>query len=241
MKPLLAPALGFLALTALLASPALAQSIPANLRSITVAGESSEQFSPDQAILSVSLVTRDKDLNLAKKQNDDMVTKLASIAQEYKIPKEKIATSQLYISPEYDYSDKMGRKFVGYTVNRSLRITIDTLDIHERLLSAIVDAKIDQINGIEFRLANPEAHAGELRVKAFENAKAKAAALAQAAGAKLGPVITITTVDMNTPIPGPRPMMMQAKMADASEMSIAPSLPGMVELRQSVTVVFGME
>lgn len=234
MKPLLILAFGFLALTAL---PVQAEQLA---RTITVSGESSEQFAPDQAILSVSLVHRNKDLAEAKRDNDALAEKLVDIAREFKIAKEKIATSQLYISPEYDYNQKNGRVFTGYAVNRSLRITIDKLDIQERLLSAIVDARVDQVNGLEFRLANPEAHATDLRVKAFENAKAKAAALAQAAGARLGPAITINTSDVSTPIPGPRPVMMMAKMADSAE-SVAPTLPGMIELRQSVTVVFGME
>ena len=227
-------ALGFLALTTW---PACAETLS---RSITVSGESSEQFAPDQAILSVSLVHHDKELAVAKRQNDELTEKLVNIAREFKIPKEKIATSQLYISPEYEYNNK-GRTFTGYAVNRSLRITIDNLDIQERLLSAIVDAKVDQVNGIEFRLADPEKYAAGLRTKAFENAKAKAASLAQAAGAKLGPAITINTSDVAMPIPGPRPVMMMAKAADMAESSVAPSLPGMVELRQSVTVTFGLE
>ncbi len=237
----------FISVTAiliLLTGPALAH--PENgliqQRTITVSGESSEQIAPDQAVLSISLVSRDKSLAAAKQHNDKLAEKLVQIAYEYKIPKEKITTSQLYIAPEYNYRPKDNkREFAGYTVNRSLHITIDKLDIHERLLSAIIEAEIDQVNGIDFRLSDPEKHASALRVKAFGNAKAKAAALAQAAGAKLGQALTINTMDVSTPIPGPRPMMMAARADAGAEMSVAPSLPGMIELRQAVTVVFGLE
>jgi uncharacterized protein YggE len=120
---------------------------------------------------------------------------------------------------------------------------MDSLNIHEKLLSAIVEAKIDQVNGIEFRLAKPEERAMQLRVKAFENAKAKAAALAEAAGAKLGKVLVISTTSnsINMPSP-PMPMFAKAMRADSSaEMSVAPSLPGMVELEESVSAAFSLE
>ncbi len=211
-------------------------------RSITVSGTSKEQFAPDQAVLSMSLVSNDADLTKAKSANDAMVEKLVKITTEYKIPRQNVANSNIYIAPQYTYPQNSKPKLSGYQVSRQIRITMDSLNIHEKLLSAIVDAKIDQVNGMEFRLADPEAHAMGLRVKAFENAKAKAAALAGAAGAKLGKAITISTVSNSMTMPTPaRPMMAKAMMADASEMSIAPSLPGMVELEESVTVSFSLE
>lgn len=224
-------------LVLLAAFPAHAQVMQ---RSVTVSGEAREQVSPDQAILSMSLVSRDKDLSTAKRANDAMVEKLVQITGGFKIPKEKIGTSNVQISPEYSYVNNK-QEFKGYIVNRSLTITMDELAIHERVLSAIVDAKIDQVNGVDFRLAKPEARADALRVKAVENARTKADALAKAAGAKLGAVLTIAADGNMMPIPAPRPMMAKAMMADSASVSVAPSLPGMVELQQSVTVTYGLE
>ncbi len=210
--------------------------VPPLARMITVSGEASEDVAPDQAVLSLSLVSKDKELNTAKRNNDEMVEKLVAIAQNFKIPKEKIATSNLSVAPEYSY-DNGKQRFVGYTVSRSLRMTIDHLPIHERVLSAVVDAKIDQVNGIEFTLADKESHAKNVRVRAVMNARERAQALAAAAGVKLGQVLNISTADMPPqPIYG-RMMMAEAKGGD----SVAPSLPGMITLRESVTVSFGLE
>ena len=70
----------------------------------------------------------------------------------------------------------------------------------------------------------------------------KAQALAKAAGAKLGHALTISTEGVQTPMP-PMPMMMKAERMSmaASDMSVAPSLPGMVKLHESVHVVFALE
>jgi len=220
----------------LLTQEAFAQ-MPPTPRMITVSGEASEQVAPDRAILTVSLVSKNRDLNITKRENDQMVEKLVAIAREFKIAKEKIATSGVYISPEYNYVQNK-QQFIGYTVNRTLRITMDDISIHERVLSAIVDAKIDQVNGVEFALADPEKLVKNVRVKAVENARAKAQALAEAAGTKLGQVMNISTVDSGVMLP-PRPMTaMRAEMADSS---VAPSLPGMIDLRESVTVSYALE
>lgn len=209
-------------------------------RTITVSGESHAEYTPDQAILAVSLVSKDKNLKIAKKNNDALVEKLVAIAKELGIPREKMATSSVNIAPEYRYDNEARQQyFVGYMVSRSLRITMNATDQPEPMLSAIVDAKIDQVNGIEFTLADPAAHEAELRIKAFEDAKAKATALAQAAGGKLGQAMMIVTGEgPGRPHP-PMPMMAMAKAA-ASD-SFAPSLPGMIDLRQSVMVMFALE
>src|SRR4051812_15063002 len=70
---------------------------PAHPRTITVSGESHQPVAPDQAILTLSLTSRDRDLNAAKKRNDELIERVYNICREYNIPKEKIATSNIYI------------------------------------------------------------------------------------------------------------------------------------------------
>lgn len=211
-------------------------------RTITVYGEASEQVPPDQAILSLTLQSKDKSLNVAKQRNDDMVKKLVALTNDFKIPKEKVATSGLYIAPEYRYdNESRGQEFIGYIVNRSIRITIDQLEIHERLLSSIIDAKIDQVNGMEFALAKPEDYAGKVRIRAYDDAKAKAEALSKAAGMKLGQPISISTTGSVPVLPSPMPAGAEARMMMADKASVAPSLPGLILVNQSVTVMFALE
>jgi len=232
MKTLLGMALGILMLCA---APAMAEQ-----RSISVSGSAKEEVAPDQAVLSIGLVSKNPDLAAAKKHNDGLVEKLVAIITKFEIPKQKVATSNVYIAPEYTYNATNGQQtLAGYIVNRSLRITVDKLDSQEKLLSAIVDAKISDVNGLDMQLAKPEEVSARLRVKAFEDAKRKADALAVAAGGKLGPALTITT-DNIPMMPSPRPMMQMAAKSSAAE-SVAPSLPGMITVQESVNVTFGLE
>ena len=226
---------------ALLVQSAQAQLPPPPLqRMITVSGTAEEKFAPDQAIVSASLVSRDRDLNVAKQDNDKMVERIVMMIRDFKIPKEKISAANVNISPEYTYEHGK-QQFKGYVVNRYLSITVDELAIHERVLSALIDAKVDQVHGVQFSIADYEGKAKNVRVKAVKNAREKAEVLANAAGAKIGPVLIINT---GGAVSQPPVMYARATMMDAAaeeKSSVAPSLPGQTTIQESVTVTFALE
>jgi len=233
-----------LALMFSLATPAFAQMPPPMPPTIAISGEAKEEVVPDQAVITATLTSREAKLDVAKRNNDAQLEKILQLAQEFKIPKEKIKPSYMNISPEYTYNNaQQKQELVGYIVSRTLQITLDKLENHERVLSALVDAKVDQVSGVDFRVSNPEAIADRLRIKAMENARAKASALATAAGVKLGKPFSIQASGGYTP--PPMPMMRGAMMAmadgAAEKSSVAPSLPGMVEIRETVNVVFFLD
>jgi len=221
---------------------AQAPALPQMQRSINVQGEAHGEFEPDQAVISFSVATRDKVLAEAKKRNDVTLEKLLAVTQKYGIAKEKVVTSSVYIAPEYDYTKQDRPQVVGYSVSRTMRITTKDLPREEELLSALIEAKIDQVNNVEFQLSEPEKHASEIRIKAFENAKARANALAEAAGSKLGPALYIS---MSGGMDMPHPSMAMMEMARSSNaadgVSVAPSMPGAIIIAETVNVTFGLE
>ena len=223
--------------TLLLVNPAFADVIPP--RTVSVVGEAREEMAPDQAVLSGQLVSKAKQLNEAKQQNDKLVERVLKITTKFEIPKGKVVASNVHISPEYRYEKDTNKQIQdGYVVSRNLSITMDKLEVHEALLSALVDSGIDQVNGVNFTLADPEAHEDALRVKAIHNAKVRATALAEAAGAKLGKVLSITMQGGATPPMRPMAMALSAR---AEKSSVAPSLPGLLNMDESVLVTFELE
>lgn len=219
-----------------------AQADSGMLRSISVTGTAREEIAPDQAILSGQVISRAKQLASAKTANDKMAERVLAVAKQFDIPQQDVSASNVYISPEYNYNNTAKKQeLVGYVVSRNLSITMKKLDIHEQLLSELIENGIDQVNGVSFSIGKPEERADLLRVKAVENARSRAAQLAAAAGAKLGKVISIS---MNGAAQPPMmPVMGRAMMAkaDMAESSVAPSLPGMTSLSESVSVTFELE
>ena len=207
-------------------------------RTITVSGEAHGDFEPDMAMLNVTLTSRDADLAAAKKQNDQQVSRLLEVASKQKLPKEKVTTSNVYINPEYRYEKQGQRHLTGYMVSRNIRMEINDMAVQEKLLADLVQANISEVNGMDFQLSQPERHTGELRKQAFQQARDRAAQLAEAAGSRLGPPLQISVGGAEPPMP--RPMMAMARMEAADAGSVAPTVPGAVRLQESVTVTFVM-
>ena len=218
---------------------ALAEPMPSSPpRMISVTGEAREELVPDQAILSGQLVSKAKLLSVAKEENDKLAKRILAIAKQFNIPKDKISASNVYITPDLIWNQDSQKQIkVGYIVSRNLTLTMDKIESHEQVLSALLENGIDQINGVNFTLANPEAQADKLRVKALQNARERAQMLAEAAGATLGKVIFITTNSAAGAQP-PVPMMGRAMLMKQDAASVAPSLPGVVTLEESVAVTF---
>lgn len=207
------------------------------LRFISVSGEAHREVAPDQAVLNVSVESRNMNLTEAKQANDALTKKVRKIALDLEIPEKNIATSNLFVSPQYNY-DNNKQVFAGYMISRSLRVTMDSVDVHERLLSEIIAAGVDQVSGVEFKIAKPETHEQKLRAEAVKDAEGKAKILAEAAGVELGKPISIFD-GVSGAMPPPMPMMkaMRMEATDAAG-SVAPALPGMIRLEQNVSVVY---
>lgn len=227
-----------LILACLIATPAYAQE--AFHRTISVSGEGKVEAVPDRAVLPVTVESKDRKLAAAKADNDKKTAALLAVAAQYKIPKEKIKTQGVYISPQYRWEQKTNKQiFDGYTVSRSVQITIDEMEQAEKVIASLTEAGIDQVQGIQFTFANPEALEAEARKNAVADARAKAESLVAAAGAKLGKVLSISTNGdaRMPPIMPMRAMAMEAKAAD----SAPPPLPGLTSIEQSVSIVYEIE
>lgn len=230
--------LSLLAACLLAGSPVMAESPAASTpRYITVSANADVDATPDQAELSFELVSENPDLNTAKTKNDQLVERMLTVAREFNIPREKVATSGVYVQPEYDYKPDAPRKLRGYRVSRSMQMTIQPLDVSEKVLTKLVSAGVDHVGGVQFTLANPDEVEAKAREKAIAKAKAKAESITASLGVKLGRVLSIQESGGYHKQP-PMPMLRaQAMSVDASP----PALPGQVQISQSVTLTFEIQ
>lgn len=120
-----------------------------------------------------------------------------------------------------------------YTATNNVEVTIRNLDNAGKVLSAATNAGANQLYGIRFEIEEPAALLAEARKKAVEDARARAERLAQLAGVKLGPVVSITETEGGGS--GPVPMFAMAKM-DAG----APVERGELTVSTTVHVVYAL-
>jgi len=122
-----------------------------------------------------------------------------------------------------------------YNASNSVEVTIRKLEDAGKVISAATSAGADHLFGIRFEVEDQTALLAQAREKAVQDARQRAERLAQLAGVKLGPAMSITELEGGGGH-GPMPMMASAKMMDAS----APIERGELTLMTTVQIVYAL-
>ncbi|NIS81201.1 MAG: DUF541 domain-containing protein [Anaerolineales bacterium] len=154
-------------------------------RTITVTGDAEVRVVPDEVILTLGVETWDKQLDVAKNQNDFRVRKVINAVQAFDIESKHIQTDHISIEPVYDgyhYQNKL----VGYYARKSIVITLRDITKFEDLLANAIDAGANYVHGIQFRTTEMRKHRDQARALAVNAAREKAADMAGELDQKLG-------------------------------------------------------
>ncbi|MCJ7508467.1 MAG: SIMPL domain-containing protein, partial [candidate division Zixibacteria bacterium] len=128
---------------------ALAENQP-EPRLISVTGEAEVKVVPDEVVLTLGVETWDKDLNVAKNQNDERVKKVLAVAKKHKIQSKDTQTDCISIEPRYE-DQWQHRNFAGYFVSKRIALTLRDISKFEGLLSNSLEAGANYVYGIRFR------------------------------------------------------------------------------------------
>ena len=118
-----------------------------------------------------------------------------------------IQTTNFSVQPLYE-ERKEGRppRIIGYQVTNSVRLTLHDIGKLGQILDKVVSLGANDVGAIEFGVAEPEALKDEARKLAMSKAIANAKLYAEAAGGKLGKVLTISEDEGDATWPAtPRP------------------------------------
>jgi len=163
-------------------------------RLITVTGDAEVRVVPDEVILTLGIETWNKDLRVAKGQNDEIVGKVLALAEEYGIEPQHIQTDFVSIEPRYRNGYFEESDFIGYFVRKSVVITLRDLTKFEDLLTGALEAGANYVQGIQFRTTELREHRDDARALAIQAAQEKAIALAGELGQQIGEPVTIQEV-----------------------------------------------
>jgi uncharacterized protein YggE len=161
---------------------------------VTVTGDAEVRVVPDEVILTLGVETWNKDLQVAKGQNDAIVARVLALATEYGIEPKHIQTDFVNIEPRYRNGYREESDFIGYFVRKSVVITLRDLDKFEDLLTESLEAGANYVQGIQFRTTELRAHRDEARALAIQAAREKAEAMAGELGQMVGEPRQITEV-----------------------------------------------
>lgn len=154
-------------------------------RSITVSGEAEVKVAPDEVILTLGVESRHKDLREVKRLNDLRIKQVLSALQATGVAAKDIQTDYLNLQPEYDYQARQ-RIFIDYVQRTTIVVTLRDVAKFDPLLTAVLQAGVEYIHGVDFRTSDLRKHRDQARVLAIKAAREKAVALADVLGQKVG-------------------------------------------------------
>lgn len=192
MKAKLIRAVAAFTLCMTLVPSLFAQDTFSHPRIISVTGTAEIKIAPDEVILTLGVDSRDKDLAVAKADNDKRAKKLMGVAHAAGVDPKNIQTSALTMGPEY--SDERIPKFLGYQVSQVITVTLTDLSKYEDLMTNSLKAGVDRVDGINFLVADPKKYREEARLKAVQAAREKAVAMAGQLGQTISKPWEITEV-----------------------------------------------
>jgi uncharacterized protein len=169
---------------AALAPVVLAQDNCVHPRIISVTGTAEIQVAPDELILTLGVDSHDKELTVAKTNNDEHAKKVLALASAAGVDEKRVQTSALTMRPEY--SDERVPKFLGYEVSQVITVTLTDLSKYEDLMTSFLKAGVNRVSGINFLVADPRKYREEARLKAIRAAREKAVAMAAELGQTIG-------------------------------------------------------
>jgi len=120
-------------------------------------------------------------------------------------------------------------------VNNTVTVTVRDLENVGSVLDAAVQAGANNINGIQFDIADREAAQQQAMTAAMENAQARAEVLAESAGVQLGDILSLQSyLGSSTPVPYGKGYDMAVQEAAMS----VPVSPGEMQIMVDVSVVY---
>jgi uncharacterized protein len=202
--------LSALILSSALALPAAANAEEAVTRSISVTGTGMVESAPDMATLMIGVTTQGTSAAEALAENSKATEAVIARLTASGVEARDMQTSNLSINPNWTGYDSSTPTISGYVASNMLTVRVRALETTGAILDAAVADGANTLNGMTFGLADPEPAYNEARKEAVADARAKAELLAEAAGVKLGPVLSISDAGAMT---DPAPMYRDAVAA----------------------------
>jgi hypothetical protein len=195
---------------------------------VTVTGEATVAAAPDAAQIRIGVSSQGKTARAASDANvKDMTVVLAAI-KESGVADRDIQTTSLSLQPQYDPNKTGGARLIGFQANNQVTIKVRDIGQLPNILDRAISAGANEMSGIEFVVSEQSKLLDKARAEAIADARRKAELYANAAGMKVGRVMTISEEGT---VPPPRTF--QAVRAGAAAIA-----PGEQTLRAVVTVSY---
>lgn len=197
---------------------------------ISVSGSGRVMLTPDIADVSLGVTIQRDKVAVARDEAAAVMAAVIAALHNLGIADADIKTTQLYVSPVYDYSGQ--QRITGYQVSNIISVHVRDLAKLADVIDQSVAAGATDVQGVAFDVADRAAAERDAREAAVRDARARADTLAATAGVTITGVASISET---TSSPWPWPVY---GFAEDGAGVRTPIQPGTAELTISVAVVY---
>ncbi len=216
----------------IVANPAPAQ------RSLSVTGTGTVTLTPDIAYINVGVHTEAPTAAEAVAGNNTQTQQVVDGLKTAGVASKDIKTSNFSVYPNTQYDPQTNQKIgTTYVVDNTVYVTVRDLGNLGALLDAAIKAGANNVNSIQFDVADKGPATKQARDEAVKDAQTQAKELAQTAGVTLGPVQSIT---YNNSMPMPIMQSFGKGGGGAADMAV-PINPGTMTLNVSVNMAYDIK
>lgn len=203
-------------------------------RKVITSGAGLIQVEPNMAQLTMQLEALNRDGGAAKSDVDGRVNNFLEALKTLNIDEADVVASALQLSPSYEYHNQK-RQFTGYRASRTINLTLNKLEQLNQLMDLALKSGIDQIGHIELKVDNEQKY----QQQAITDSQQKAAALAKAYGAALGPILQIEYQGSSIHYPQPSfGMKAMSRVASMEQEAPGRYLHDKIQFNDHINVIF---
>ncbi len=166
-----------------------AQAACATGRTVTVSGAAVVYVTPDRAMIQLGVQSNGSTPDATRAANALEIQRVIQSITALGVEAKDIATDYYIVYPVYnDYSDLVIK---GYRIDNTISVTLRDITLADDVIVAALKAGANEVQDVQFYLSNLRQYRDQARGMAVQAAGEKAQALASAAGAQAGCVLTI--------------------------------------------------
>lgn len=208
---------------------------------IAVSGMAEQEVAPDMAYIDVGINVRADDAETARTQEAQIASQIRRALLGLAITDNDLQNTSYYLYQEYKVDHNGVRTADKYVLDSSIKVTVKDLDKLSQVIDNVVEAGATNISNITYALSTQNIIQRQLLATAVENARDKAAVVANAGSRTLGNMLSadINSFDGGTIVAyGANKLRSTTNLA---EDGVATKLsPGKIKLNARVQVVFSL-
>ena len=206
-------------------------------RTITVTGTGKVTLTPDIAYISIGVHTENASAKEAVSQNTTQAQAVIAAIKGFGVADKDIQTTNFSINPQQQTDTNGKVTGIIYMVDNTVYVTMRDLTKLGDMLDSTVNAGANNINSIQFDVADKTGALSQARLAAVADAKKQADELTKATGVTPDVVQSISYYDTTAPV------TVQYARADVAA-PMAASVPvqaGSMQIYTTVTIVYGLK